>query len=645
MLKKQPVTFLILLILIFYAMPVQAMQTPSGLPAESISDRIDQFAADIVGKTSAGAAVVVFSQDEIIFSSGYGYADIDQKTPVLPDFTVFEYGSVSKLFVYTTLMQLVEAGQLDLSADINHYLPEGFLRRLRFEQPVTLFDVMNHQAGFEDLLLDIVVTDPARKIEFTDILTSQQPDQVYEPGTISAYSNYAVALAAYIAQRKLGRDFHVYQQESVFQPLNMDSTTIHPDYLDKPELKDRRAKGYEYNPESGAFREIGWGYIPLYPIGAASGTAEDLARFAMALLPPPDESGLLFEDRATLDEMLSQTLSMGPGLSGFAHGFIEYDGVFRGVGHGGNTAGFSAQLNIVPEQRFGVVVLTNTASEMKLTEGITHLLLGDLNEAKPVKPDAENLPDASLLEGAYISARRPHNGFLKLYGFLGLLHVDAVNADVIEVRLGHQSATYLQTQPYLFEQTVSNGVLFDYSFKNIYFEMQDGSVFRVSGDFTPLPAGHTIPWLMADGMLAGVSSLYFILMPLCLFAGWIIRHLRKKHRPGSQEKLTGTGQKQARRQRFLTIFVLACGFALFLNNALLIARMLIDNYRSFSEVRLQLVLNIPLAVFGAAAGIFYAYHLKQMPLKRSQRVLGAASLLMLTILLYILIKWQFVSLI
>ncbi|MGI6005623.1 MAG: serine hydrolase domain-containing protein, partial [Christensenellales bacterium] len=139
-----------------YAAP--AGRTPSGIPYGGMEARIDGYVGQHIGKTSPGAAVVVVKDGRIIFSKGYGYADVENNLAVDPAETVFEYASVSKLFVYVTLMRLAEEGKLDLDADIRAYLPEGFLKKLRYDEPITFMHVMNHTAGFEDYLLDLILT-------------------------------------------------------------------------------------------------------------------------------------------------------------------------------------------------------------------------------------------------------------------------------------------------------------------------------------------------------------------------------------------------------------------------------------------------------------------------------------------------------
>jgi CubicO group peptidase (beta-lactamase class C family) len=100
----------------------------------------------------AGAAVAVVANGQLVFAKGYGFADTKSRRPVIADQTLFRAGSVSKLFTWTAVMQLVEAGKLDLDRNINDYLdfkvPEPYGR------PITLRDLMTHSAGFEETVTD-----------------------------------------------------------------------------------------------------------------------------------------------------------------------------------------------------------------------------------------------------------------------------------------------------------------------------------------------------------------------------------------------------------------------------------------------------------------------------------------------------------
>ncbi len=313
-----------------------AWRTPSGIPSTEIASRINELVAKHIGVTTPGAVIVIVKDGGIDFSKGYGYADVENRIEVDPATTVFEYGSISKLFVYATFMRLAEVGLLDLNADIRSFLPEGFLKRLRYDAPITFYHVMDHTAGFEDYLFDLVHAFPNKFPSLEQALLNSQPAQVYRPGTVSAYSNYAVALAAYIAQQLIGKEFFAYLRDTIFTPLAMHHTSAHPLLADHPAMLQQKAIGYDSRPAM-RFKKGFWSHIPLYPAGAVNGTAEDLARFAIALMPPDGEESPLFQKRDTLDTMLSRS-PVSSELSGFAHGFILSKDNRGALGHGGNTA-------------------------------------------------------------------------------------------------------------------------------------------------------------------------------------------------------------------------------------------------------------------------------------------------------------------
>lgn len=624
---------LIVITLVISLLPAiaQAAQTPSGIPFSEVEGFIDDYMEKYIGKSTPGAAVVLVKDGELVFSKGYGYADAENQVAVSAD-TVFEYGSVSKLFVYTTIMRLAEQGKIDLNADIREYLPEGFLKKLNYDKPITMLNIMNHTAGFEDFLFDVILTSPDNLPTLEEVLRNSQPEQVYEPGTVSAYSNYAVTLAAYIAEGMLGQEYYEYLMETVFLPLGMDDTTAHVTLADHPGLLARKAK--VYLPGKDSFQPGPWSYVVLYPVGAVTGTAEDLARYAIALMPEEGQESPLFAHRETLKEMLSQTHAMGPGMTGFAHGFIEWTGAeFYSLGHGGNTASSSAQFNIVPDERFGVIILTNAAGEMDITSGLTDALIG---KRKPAAPAAgSNLPDAREVEGTYVSARRMHNGFLEMYGYFTKLEVKALDANTIELNAMGQKSTLVQTSPFMFERLESQGPIFSYHFSPVYFDVQDGKVLRMSGDYLPVPAGRTAPWLFVSLGIAAVSALFFILAPVGMGIGW----LRRRRHPVNLSPETSRFRKLV---RLMTL----TGTALLVNNAALIFRMLIiNNYRSFAELRIHILLNYPLVAAGAVFFVLAALSWRGAHLSKGQKVFAVTNAVVLVAFATLLINWQFLTII
>ena len=151
--------FLAALIMIAFLAPAAyASGTPDAYEASA-----NAVSEKYIGKTVPGACVVISEHDNTVFAKGYGFADLENNTAMDPETTVFEWGSISKTFVWVSVMQLVEDRKIDLETDIRTYLPDGFLKNLRFAEPVTLLHLMNHTAGFEEELLICAITARVRK--------------------------------------------------------------------------------------------------------------------------------------------------------------------------------------------------------------------------------------------------------------------------------------------------------------------------------------------------------------------------------------------------------------------------------------------------------------------------------------------------
>ena len=142
--------------------------------------------------------------------------------------TVFEWGSISKTFIWVSVMQLKEEGKIDLYADIRSYLPEGFLKNLHYDKPVTMLHLMNHTAGFEEQLLDLRYFENDEELPLSEVLSAYQPEQVFLPGEVSAYSNWGAALAAFVVERVSGQSYKEYVKEHILKPLNMNNTSMEP---------------------------------------------------------------------------------------------------------------------------------------------------------------------------------------------------------------------------------------------------------------------------------------------------------------------------------------------------------------------------------------------------------------------------------
>lgn len=294
--------------------------TPSGIEYSKLKNNIDRYAKEYIGNTTAGASVAVLQNEELVFKSNYGYSDIKNKVSV-SDNSIFEWGSTSKLLIWVSVMQLVEQGKLDLNKDIRFYLSQKFFKKLKYNQPINMLNLMNHNAGWEEHLTDMFYKNPQDVKTLKETLDVFEPAQVYKPGEMVAYSNYGATLAAYIIERITGMEFYEYVNQNIFGVLNMKETSIQPLQTDNLYLQKNRplTKGYVKNSKGSSERPIF--YLGIYPAGGAVGTLSDMCKFVSALVPEDRKKSLLFKNEETFTTMFSQSYKVTDDFPGICHGF------------------------------------------------------------------------------------------------------------------------------------------------------------------------------------------------------------------------------------------------------------------------------------------------------------------------------------
>ncbi|MEK3757812.1 serine hydrolase domain-containing protein [Paenibacillus sp. FSL P4-0338] len=605
--------------------------TPSGIPLTGLEAFVDDYVKEYIGTQTVGASVVMVKDGQVVLSKGYGYADVEQQIPVTPD-TVMEWGSISKLAVWASVMQLAEQGKLDLNQDVRKLLPENFLTKLTYEEPITMLNLMNHNAGFEEYMFDMAYQSPEEVRSLEEGLKLAQPAQIYRPGEVVAYSNYGNSLAAYIVERISGQPYHEYVQQHIFEPLGMKHSMAYSVVEDRPELLEHKAKGYFF-AGPGSFNQGSWNYMSMYPNGGNNGTAEDLAKFAMAFMPAAGEQSPLFQKSGTLDTMLTRSHSAAEAMPGIAHGFWEYPGAQRTLGHGGNTIAFATNLMLVPADRFAVVIMTNQAGESHIVHGLTKAVVG-----QRAKTEAAVLPDVSEVEGRFVAARRPGHGFMKLFPYLTMMKLEPQGAGQLQVSLAGMSGSYQQVQPYLYEKTGGDSGLD--AWPMLYATMKEGKVESVSvytSDYLPLSPGRSMPVLLISAALAALAIVYFIIAPFV----WLVQALLGKRRARSKDPAPRSANRK------LTAGLTLTGTGLVVNNLVLALRMLSNNERAYAEVYPQIIVNI--ALTGLAALLIAALLLTLMK-RRSPSVSPARNhwpaivpMVMMSILLAQLVFWEFYS--
>jgi len=396
--------------------PAAASSDTHALTADDLaafSDSILPF--QLKQENIAGAVIIVVKDGNILFQKGYGYANVAKKTPVTPDGTLFRPGSISKLFTWTAVMQLVEQSKLDLDRDINDYL--DFKIPATYPQPITLRNLMTHTPGFEETIKDLIVTSGSKVIPLQQYVSTHMPQRVYAPGTTPAYSNYGATLAGYIVQRVSGMPFDDYVEKNIFAPLGMSNTTFQQPL--PPQLQPLMSNGYALATSKAKPYE----FVVPAPAGSSATSAVNISHFMIAHLQNGEYGGARILKPETVALMHSAQYGANPNLPKMALGFYEETrNGHRIIGHGGDTEYFHSDLHLILDANVGFFISYNSAGRhVTNARGVLFDMFMDRYFPYMIpsaqKP-ADAAGDAKLVAGEYISSRRPVTNILSFLGFL-----------------------------------------------------------------------------------------------------------------------------------------------------------------------------------------------------------------------------------
>ena len=488
----------------------------------------------------AGAVVVVVKDGRVLLQKGYGYSDVANRVRVDPDRTLFRPGSVSKLFTWTAVMQLVEQGRLDLDRDVNAYL--DFAIPPYQGKPVTLRNLLTHTPGFEETARYLIAAEP---LPLADVVKRSLPKRVFAPGTTPAYSNYGTALAGYIVERVSGRPFDDYVEQRIFRPLGMTRSTFRQPL--PAELRPLMSEGYALGSgEPMPFEIVGPG-----PAGSLSATGADMARFMIAHLD--DGRGLLRPETART--MHDSRLTMVPPLNRMALGFYERNiNGRRVIAHAGDTQYFHAELSLFLDEKVGLYLAVNSSG----AEGAPGPLRAALFEqfANRYFPAAQSdtrvdpaiaRQHAQMMAGTYTNTRGFNTVFLSILGFLeqakmGVDEDGGIAAPENTSGLARQPRDWIEIAPFVWRDVESGD--------RIAAKVENGQVVRWSfDDVSPFMMFDRVPWYrdsawLLPAFLAGLTIVS--LTALTLPAGAIARR-----RYGARRAIEG---RRLRTHRWTTIF-------------------------------------------------------------------------------------------
>jgi CubicO group peptidase (beta-lactamase class C family) len=494
----------------------------------------------------AGAAVSVVKDGKLFFAKGYGDANLKKGIPVDPEQTTFRIGSVTKLYTWTAVMQLVEQGKLDLNADINTYL--DFRIPDTYPQPITLKDLMTHTAGFEDRSYERLAKDPNDLLPPREWLVSHMPARVRPPGEVAAYSSYGAALAGYIVARVSGEPYDQYVQEHILNPLGMAHTTAHSPT--PQDIRTHASKGYTY--EDGAFKEfpdtsgMALAYADMSqpamaPAGGMQSSATDMARFMIAQLRDGGHgdanAGTRILKESTLRQMHSTLYTPDPRILGTAYGFFDFsDNGQRTIGHSGESDPIDSLLLLLPDQNLGVFVVYNSAGGHDLT--LQHLGFQraffdhyyPTPAPKPIEPPAHFAEHAGRFVGTYrITGGETGTSYTTLEKVGVLLGLSTVKiSDTGDGTLLFANPwgkwRFVETKPLYFRQV-------DRPFHILFREDDQGRITHMFTDYTPMFAFEKLKWYETSAFnMALVLGCVLAFLSMIVVAS--IRFIRNRRQSG-----------------------------------------------------------------------------------------------------------------
>jgi CubicO group peptidase (beta-lactamase class C family) len=503
---------------------------PGGHPMtrEDVSAWLDGFLPFAMARADIpGAVVVVVKDGEVLVQKGYGYSDVAKKTPVDPELTLFRPGSVSKLLTWTAVMQQVEAGKIDLDADVNGYL--DYKIPPRDGPPITMRNLMTHTPGFDEVQRALIVTEKEQLLQLGQALKRWVPPRVEPAGGVPSYSNYGAALAGYIVERVSGMPFDDYIDKKILEPLSMTHSTFRQPLPEA--MVPLMSKGYS----PGEDEEKPYEMIGLSPAGSLAASGADMAKFMIAHLQKGAYAGNRILEEATAVQMHGTAAVTIPPLQTMMLGFYQADqNGHRGIAHGGDTQWFHSDLNLFVDDGAGVFVSFNSPGIEGAAQPIRAALVerfadrylpGSRDDSALAAIDDKTAAEhTALVAGRYIFSRRSHKTFTAALNLLSQATVAAGEDGTITVPmlkgLNGRPKKFKEISPFVWKDVDGE--------ERLAAKVENGRIVRVGYDPYPFMQFEPSPWWASAGWLLPMWVAGLVVLLLTVLA-WPISALVRRH--------------------------------------------------------------------------------------------------------------------
>lgn len=312
-----------------------------------------------------GATLSVVHDQELVWAAGFGWADVERRVSATPD-TLYRIASITKTFTATAILQLRDAGRLQLDDPLTRHLPWFSIPTKHSDAPpITIRHLLTHTAGLPreaafPYWTDFVFPTAERLREGL-----MRQEGILATETQWKYSNLGLALAGDVVEAVSGEPYADYVQRHILDPLEMTATAVRA-----PDPADRRlARPYGRRMPDGSRGAAP--HVDTLAIGAAANmttSVMDLARFAMLQFRDGPAGGAQILRGSTLREMQRIHWLEPDWQAGWGLGFrIQRVSGKTSFGHGGSLPGYRTQLRMWPADKLAVIAMTNADDGDPLT--------------------------------------------------------------------------------------------------------------------------------------------------------------------------------------------------------------------------------------------------------------------------------------
>lgn len=438
--KRILITFLIIFSFLSFKNKLYS-QTNIFFKTQSLESQIDShFNKGMESCNVVGATFVLIQDSSVRHINGYGFTNLESKTPVDSESSIFRIGSISKTFVATAVMQLYEDGKLKLDNDINNYL-KSFQIEYKYNDSITVENLLTNTSGIDLQNIGWVVGDEKDVIPLAEYFKKRMPPQILPAGKAMTYSNHGFGLLALIVEEVSGLPFYEYVEKMITKPLKMNSSG----FKKKKELESNYVSSY--NQKDGKLLPFDPVFMLNYPTGSFYSTASDMGNYISMFLNYGKFQEVQILDSTTVVKMHKTAFKHYDEANiGRPLGFFEsYWNGYRIIGHMGGYQGFVNDLKLIPELNIGFFVSVSSANMMyspgqafiySIADILLPKLIPDSTYKKeisinPPKPGTVDEP-LEVFTGTYRHTKYPQTTLDKFAILLGFTHeIEIVSNDSI----------------------------------------------------------------------------------------------------------------------------------------------------------------------------------------------------------------------